>query len=100
MDRVLRVRLRVGALSGVVEQSLQFSYELATAGTLLENSTLEVVHVPVTIHCHECNADSDLPGVQSFRCLCCGKPSGDLRRGRELEIESLEIEETVDHAHG
>ena len=69
--RVLSVRLRVGELSGVVEASLQFCYEIATAGTAIEGSKLEIQHVPVALYCRHCDAVMELPGVQSFRCPRC-----------------------------
>lgn len=91
--RVIELRMQVGALSGVVEDSLQFCYEVAGKGTILEGSKLVVTQLPVVIHCAACDADAELPGVQSFRCPRCGALSGDIRQGRELAIESLEIEE-------
>jgi hydrogenase nickel incorporation protein HypA/HybF len=93
VSRVYSVKLQVGALSGVVEDALQFSYGIAIQGTLLEGSRLEVLHVPVVIHCDKCHRECELPSVQSFRCPRCGRPSMDIRRGRELEIESMEVEE-------
>ena len=45
------------------------------------------------MHCVPCAADVELEGVQSFRCPSCGEPCSDLRQGRELEIESIEIED-------
>ncbi len=93
VKRVIELRMQVGALSGVVEDSLQFCYELASKGTLLEGSRLMVTQLPVVIHCAACHADAELPGVQSFRCPRCGALCGDIRQGRELAIESLEIEE-------
>ncbi len=91
--RVKEVRLRVGALSAVVEDSLQFCYEIATAETPLEGSKLVVKILPVVMHCAGCDADVELESLQSFRCPRCGELVGDLRQGRELEIESIEIEE-------
>ena len=91
--RVKEVRLRVGALSAVVEDSLQFCYEIATADTPLEGSKLVVRILPVVMHCTRCVADVELESVQSFRCPRCGELVGDLRQGRELEIEAFEIEE-------
>jgi hydrogenase nickel incorporation protein HypA/HybF len=93
VSRVYTVRLQVGALSGVVEDALQFSYQIATRGTILEGSILDVDHIPVVIHCDICGGDFELPGVQSFRCPACDTPSLQIRRGRELEILSLEVEE-------
>ncbi|MGD0732774.1 MAG: hydrogenase maturation nickel metallochaperone HypA [Terracidiphilus sp.] len=91
--RVVEVRLRVGALASVVEDSLQFCYGIATEGTALEGSRLVVNVVPVVMHCAGCGEDVELAGVQSFRCPRCGEPCFDLRQGRELEIEAIEIEE-------
>src|ERR1039458_2808537 len=91
--RVLEVRLRVGALASVVEDSLQFCYVIATEGTALEGSRLVVNVLPVVMHCVPCGADVELEGVQSFRCSKCGEACCDLRQGRELEIEAIEIDE-------
>ena len=87
------VRLKVGALASVVEDSLQFCYGIATDETPLEGSRLVVNIVPVTVHCAACGADGALESLQSFRCPSCGEPASDIRHGRELEIESIEIEE-------
>jgi hydrogenase nickel incorporation protein HypA/HybF len=91
--RVLAVRLRVGALAAVVEDSLQFCYEIATNGTALEGSRLVVDHLPVVMYCARCAHEVVLESVQSFRCPDCGELLSDMRQGRELEIESIEIDE-------
>ena len=91
--RVLAVHLKVGALASVVEESLEFCYGIATEATPLAGSRLVVHRLPVVLHCPGCNLDSELDGVQSFRCPRCGAPSHELRQGRELEIDSVEIDE-------
>ena len=94
--RVQEVRLRVGVLAGVVVDSLEFCWGIATEGTALEGSRLIVKTVPVVMHCEPCAADVELEGVQSFRCLRCGEACSDLRQGRELEIDSIEIEDGIE----
>jgi len=91
--RVKEVRLRVGALASVVEDSLQFCYGIATEGTPLEGSKLVVNAVPVVMRCESCSADVEIASLQSFRCPRCNAPVSNLLQGRELEIESIEIEE-------
>jgi hydrogenase nickel incorporation protein HypA/HybF len=95
--RVKEVRLRVGALASVIPESLDFCYGIAAEGTPLEGSKLVVDVLPVVVHCEPCGLDVELDGVQSFRCPRCGTPSHDLRQGRELEIDSFEIDE-IDEA--
>jgi hydrogenase nickel incorporation protein HypA/HybF len=91
--QVKEVRLRVGALASVIEDSLQFCYGIATEDTPLAGSKLVVKILPVVMHCESCRADVELPGLQSFRCPLCGELVADMRQGRELEIDSIEIEE-------
>jgi hydrogenase nickel incorporation protein HypA/HybF len=90
---VKEVRLRVGALASVVEDSLQFCWQLATEDTPLAGSALVINKLPVIVHCEACGVDAEIDGVQSFRCPRCGEPAADLRQGRELEIESIELED-------
>lgn len=97
-NQVTTVTLRLGALAGVVEDALLFSYDVATKGTMLDGSKLVVHRLPVVIRCEACRQDQELPGIQSFRCPVCDTPSLDIRQGRELEIESLEIEVDDDDA--
>jgi hydrogenase nickel incorporation protein HypA/HybF len=91
--RVKEVRLRVGALASVVEDSLLFCWELATEGTPLAGAVLAIQKLPVVVHCGACGVDTEIEGVQSFRCPHCGELAADLRQGRELEIESIALEE-------
>jgi len=90
---VLEVRLRVGALASVIPESLEFCWGIASEGTPLEGSKLVVTVLPVVVHCVPCGQDATLEGVQSFRCPHCGEPCSDMRQGRELEIDSIEIED-------
>ena len=94
--QVSAVHLRLGALSGVVKAALMFSYEIACQDTALEGSRLVVQDVPVMVFCSQCQREQELPSVQLFDCPECGLPTRDVRRGKELEVFALEIqEETV-----
>jgi len=90
--RVKEVHVRLGALSGVVRGALEFSYEIACAGTLLEGSTLVVKELPVVVYCAVCDREVELPSVQYFCCPVCNTPSGDLRQGRELDVAAIEVD--------
>lgn len=89
--RVSTVRLRVGRLSGVEPGALHFCYEVASAGTALEGSRLVIEEVPVAVWCPHCAREVELAGVQRFRCPDCDTPSGDVRRGKEIEVHALEV---------
>jgi hydrogenase nickel incorporation protein HypA/HybF len=90
--RVTAVHVRIGRLAGVEAGALLFSYDIAAEGTVVAGSTLQIEEVPVAIWCVPCHAERELPGVQRFRCPVCDTPSGDIRRGREMEVSSIEVE--------
>lgn len=91
--RVKSVRLRLGVLASVVEDSLQFCWDLATEGSPLAGAALVIQKLPVVVHCDACGADSEIEGLQDFRCSRCEAPAADLRQGRELDIDSIELED-------
>lgn len=89
--RVASVTLRIGRLSCVHEDALRSSFDLVTEGTPLAGASLAVIEVPVRIWCGLCQAVVELPGIQRFACPACGHLSGDIRAGRELDIESIQF---------
>lgn len=88
---VVSVTIRLGALSCVHKHSLEACFQLVTEGTAAEGATLAVIEVPVTIFCARCDRDVQLPGIQQYRCPVCNAPGIEIRKGQELEIESIEI---------
>ena len=53
----------------------------------------QIEELPVVVYCPDCDVQSTLPGVQQFRCDCCGRPTAQIIQGKELEIISLEYTE-------
>lgn len=88
--RIHGLRLRVGRLSGVVTDALEFAFAALRPGTPAADARLEIETVPATMWCAQCRAEFESP---EFLCECptCGRPSGELRRGREMELVSLEV---------
>lgn len=88
--RVHEIRLRVGALSGVVPDALQFAFEALADGTPAKNARLTIEHIPARFWCEACQREFE--AVRLFaECPECNTPSRKLRAGRELELASLEI---------
>ncbi len=90
--RATAVTLRIGALACVHEDALRFSFDLVREGTPLADAELRIVAVPVTIWCAACGREATLASIQKFACPDCGTPSGDIRSGRELDLESIELD--------
>lgn len=88
---VAAVKVRIGALAGVVLESLDFAWQAITDKTPAEGSRLEVEHIPVTCFCAKCQREFEARAY-SYRCPHCDELSSDLRRGRELDLISIEVE--------
>lgn len=91
--RVTVVRLRLGALAGIVKNALLSCYELACEQTPLTGSKLEIEDIPGVVFCTACNARRPVQNVEWFRCSTCGSLASEIVSGKELEVVSLEVEE-------
>ncbi len=80
------VRLKVGALCGVIGDSLNFCFELAADGTVVAGAKLAIERVPVLLWCGECERAVVPENQLLFQCPECKALCADLLSGRELEI--------------
>ena len=90
--RIEAVHLKLGALSGVVKDSLMSAYEIACANSPIAGARLVVEEVPAVIYCDVCQAEREIESIQEFRCPGCGTFTANVVGGRELEVVALEIE--------
>lgn len=90
-ERVIRIFARIGVLSGVVPEALEFAFDVAASGTPLEGAVLEIEAVPVVVYCPQCRAEKTLPDLFAFWCPDCSGPTPDVRSGREMEVTAMEL---------
>ena len=92
--RVLQVRLRIGELSGIVPQALEFAYDVAAQDTPLADAALVIERMPVVVDCPTCGPQ-DLPGTRDFTCPSCGVPCGNVVGGKDLEIVDVTLDDRI-----
>jgi len=85
------IRLRIGALSGVAPEALEFAFAALAPGTLAESAQLAIEHVPARFWCAACLREFAADELFA-ECPGCHRLSGEVRAGREMELASLEIE--------
>ncbi|MFE3289242.1 hydrogenase maturation nickel metallochaperone HypA [Rhodococcus sp. NPDC059234] len=87
--RVHSVTIQAGTLCAVVPESMQFCFELATEGTVMEGARLVIEQPPGRAHCRSCGADFALTDLI---LLCpCGSADVEVLSGQELRILSMEV---------
>ena len=89
--RVARVNLKVGKLAAVVPESLRFCFDVAVKDTPLAGANLAIEEIPVVARCKDCNAQWTID-EPVFICKTCESGSLEILSGRELDIESIEVE--------
>lgn len=90
-SRILEIRLRVGRMTGVVPEALDHAFAVLCDGGMAAAARLLVDAVPGAFWCGRCAAEFECDDLIGG-CPTCQEPSFDLRRGRELEVVSLEVE--------
>ena len=90
-SRVLKLRLRIGTLSGVVPDAMRFAFDVVCQGTMAAGATLEIEAVPAACWCATCQTEFECADFFN-ECPRCHNVSGELRRGREMEIADVEME--------
>jgi len=90
-ERVLRLKLRVGTLSGAVPEALRFAWDVVSCDTLAADALLEIETVPAACWCATCQSEFACLDLVN-ECPQCRGWSGELRRGRELDIATVELE--------
>lgn len=96
VDRIQALHVRVGPLAGVVEEALTFSFEIASAGTVVEGARLLLERAPLLAFCPVCNEEKSIPTPQHLRCPACHTSTPDVRSGRQLELAAVEVPDVAD----
>jgi hydrogenase nickel incorporation protein HypA/HybF len=87
--RIRCVHLEIGAMSGVVADSVRFCFDLVTDGTNLQGARLEISEPPARCKCRDCGAEFEPDGPIP---LCpCGSANAAILAGSELRITSVEV---------
>ncbi len=89
--KVTKISLSIGEMTEVIQDALEFAFEVMSEGTLSEGATLEVTTIKPRSLCLDCGEEFD---HDRFHRVCpkCGSYSTNLVRGRELDIDSIEVD--------
>ncbi len=92
--KVNKIRLKIGLLTSVVPEALEFSWQALTKNTVCEGSSLEMKMIPVRGRCRGCGKEVFYKDADQFCFLCpdCGQEI-EILEGRDLSIEEIEGEE-------
>jgi hydrogenase nickel incorporation protein HypA/HybF len=88
---VLGVKVMVGELTGTVPEALEMGFAALAKGTPAENAYLSIQVVRLTGRCRDCGCQTGIDKY-CFTCTNCGSYAVEIVTGRELLVESVEVE--------
>lgn len=86
--KILEVRLKIGELSGVVPECVQYYFDLIAKGTIAEGAKIKAESIPVQIVCRDCGYEGILDRKRN-RCPACESSSFSITGGRDFYVDSL-----------
>ena len=83
------MRLEIGALAGVLPDSVSFCFELVAEGTGLAGAALEISRPKGRSRCRDCGCEFEHD--DPIAACRCGSVDLDVLCGRQLRIVSVEV---------
>jgi hydrogenase nickel incorporation protein HypA/HybF len=91
-ERIGAVHLVIGQLSSMVDDSVQFYWDIISKGTKAEGSTLVFKRIPAVLECQTCYTQYPIASRLDFTCPTCGGITVKVIAGEEFYVDSIEVE--------
>jgi len=91
VERVTEIRLQVGLLSAVEEQTLSACFALLAEGGVAHGAALKIASAPLPASCASCGHTFTLED-RSFCCPCCRSADIRFEGGHGCTIQSISAE--------
>lgn len=89
--RVTDLYLVIGQLSSIVDDSVQFYWEIISKNTICEGATLHFERIPATLRCLDCGHSYTLDR-ELMACPACESTRVRVTAGEEFRLDSIEVE--------
>ena len=90
-EKIVRINLVIGDMTGVVRESVEFYFNFLSRNTLASEAEIGFTEAKTRLRCRECET-LFYPDRGNYRCPVCDTPNVDIIAGKELYVESIEIQ--------
>ncbi|QSR88543.1 hydrogenase maturation nickel metallochaperone HypA [Methylacidiphilum caldifontis] len=88
---VKKIVLKVGPLALIEPEAMKFSFEVVSKGTVAEGAELSIEWIAVKAYCLSCQKEVLAKNIGDS-CPCCGAVMILSEEGKEMKVESIEVE--------
>jgi hydrogenase nickel incorporation protein HypA/HybF len=89
--KIIKIGLKIGEMSGVVIDSINFCFETLKNNTIARDAELLIDYVPLVGKCKNCCANFQIKNY-IFKCNICNDTNIEIISGKELFVDELEVE--------
>ena len=89
--KIGKINLVIGEMTGVVGECVQFYFNFISKDTPAEGATLSVRTIPPQAQCRDCGKSFEFKEF-NWSCPFCHGNSLEITAGKELFVESIEVE--------
>ncbi|NOH02178.1 MAG: hydrogenase maturation nickel metallochaperone HypA [Chloroflexi bacterium] len=90
-QRITALNIVIGELSSMVDDSIQFYWEIIAKGTIAEKAVLNFRRVPAELQCMTCFGKYR-PVENELICPQCGGVGAKIVAGEEFFLEAIDVE--------
>lgn len=89
--RVTDINLVIGEFSSLVDDSVQFYWDIIARETIAQGARLHFNRIPGEMTCGNCGHIFQ-PGGETFECPSCSSAFVRITKGDEFRVESIDVE--------
>jgi hydrogenase nickel incorporation protein HypA/HybF len=88
---VKSINLVIGDMSSIVDDSVQFYFDLLSRESIARGAQLNFRRVPMKVRCRKCGHEFT-PAGENWLCSQCGEWDIEIIAGKDFYLESIEVE--------
>ncbi len=89
--RIREVNLVIGELSSIVDDSVQFYWDMISEGTIAHGAALTFTRIPAMLRCQDCGYEFPL-NHHDYACPACGSNKVVVADGEQFYLESIDVD--------
>ena len=90
-EKITDLYLVIGELSTVIDESVQFYWDLITEDTICSGANLHFKRIPAKFHCLDCDKEYQMIDGELTPCPFCQSTKMDILQGKEFHLDSINI---------